>query len=358
VLATDDHIKRFAIAAKGGAENIVYEGKKYLELFDLNDVEEFIKQLNSARGNVYHKFTTEEVLVKQKAIIPSNDVTLFGLLAFSKEQTLQEIVAPTLNITVTQYPGPDKINEEDLSETYTDNREIVGNVNVQFSTAFEFIKTKLPIRGTIEGSGKRRDSLIIPEIALREALANAIAHRDYATHTANIQVDIFADRVEIINPGTSLVPLDQLEDAPSATRNPLLMSHLKDRGVTEQKARGIRTIRLAIRNAGLLEPTFQNINESFKVTLFSSAFISNRDFAWLRQFSGFKLNERQHNALVYVKNNPAGIGNSEYRNINSMKNVRDDKKANKELNQLVKMKLLMPIGENRSRRYIIAPFIS
>jgi ATP-dependent DNA helicase RecG len=355
IMASDEMLKRFSVAAKGGAETVVYDGFLYTEYFNEDIISEFKVRINKSKGHIYQQFTDKEILIKQKAINAEGYVTLFGLLAFGKDLSLQEVVAPTINIAVTQYSGLNKVNEDNLLDTFLDNREFDGNAIVQFERAFSFIKSKLPIRGTVELSGIRKDYLVIPEIALREALANAIAHRDYASHASRVQVDIYSDRIEIINPGTSLVPIEQLENAPSASRNPLLMTYLKEFGITEQKARGIRTIKISLKQAGLLEPTFENIHDSFKITLSRSAFISSEDKTWLVKFAPFKLNERQQSALAHVRNNPAGITNSEYREINSMTNVRDDKKANKELRRLVELGLLSPLGANRARRYVINP---
>ncbi len=69
------------------------------------------------------------------------------------------------------------------------------------------------------------------------------------------------------------------------------MSFMKDMGYTEQRARGIKTIKKAIEQAGLLEPDFKNVNESFVATLYSSAFISGADHAWLNKFSIHSLSE-------------------------------------------------------------------
>ena len=351
--ATDESIRRFSVAARGGAETLSYDEHTYLECFEISAIEHYIQLINSKKNNLYQDFTPEEILIKTRAITKDFYPTLFGLLAFGTISAPQEIIAPTINIVVTQYPGNSKVNEIDFRETYIDNREFGGNARLQFDEAFKFVKSKLPIRGTIDSSGTRRDYFIIPEVALREALANAIAHRDYSTTSAPIQIDIFSDRLEIINPGTSLVPIDEIEKAPSATRNPLLMNFLKDYGITDQKARGIRTIILSIKQARLQAPTFENIGQSFKATLFASAFISNTDKIWLNQFSAFALNDRQLTALTHVKNNPRGISNSEYRNYNSMTNVRDDKKANFELNDLVSKNILIAVGNSRARRYIL-----
>lgn len=353
IVVSDEIRNQFAIAARGGAELIEYAGYQYIDYLDLDLIQQYIDLINSKRNNIYQNLDTKEILMKLKAITSSGDITLFGLLAFGKDEATQEVSAPTVNIAVTHYPGDSKVLESDPLRTHLDNREFNGNVIEQFSKSFIFIKSKLPVSGSVDSSGKRRDYLVIPEVALREALANSIAHRDYSTHSSRIQVDIYSDRLEIINPGTSLVPIELLESAPSVSRNPLIMSFLKDYGYTEQRARGIRTIRQSLRSAGLLAPEFINIGSSFKATLYSSAFISQNDQIWLKQFSQFNLNEHQLTGLTHLKNSSGGLNNSEYRSLNNMNNVGDDKKTTNELGKLVKLGLIIPSKENKQRRYFI-----
>lgn len=350
---TDELRNQFAVAARGGAELIDYPDYSYKEYLSDELIQQYITLINSRRGDIYKDLSTEEILLKLKAITKSGSVTLFGLLAFGKGDTPQEVSAPTTNIAVTHYPGDTKVLESDPTRTHLDNREFNGNVIQQFTAAFTFIKSKLPISGSVDPSGQRRDYLVIPEVALREALANAIAHRDYSTHSSRIQVDIYSDRLEIINPGTSLVPIEELESAPSVSRNPLVMSFLKDYGYTEQRARGIRTIRQSLRSAGLLEPEFLNIGSSFKAVLYSSAFISRSDQAWLQQFGHFKLNERQLTGLTHLKNAPGGVSNIEYCAINNMNSIGDDRRARNDLAKLVKFGVVVTSGQNKNRRYYI-----
>lgn len=350
---TDELRNQFAVAARGGAELIEYPDYPYKEYLDPTLVQQYVSLINSRRGDIYKDLSTKEILLKLKAITKSGSVTLFGLLAFGKDDTPQEVSAPTTNIAVTHYPGDTKVLESDPARTHLDNREFNGNVIQQFTAAFAFIKSKLPISGSVDPNGQRRDYLVIPEVALREALANAIAHRDYSTHSSRIQVDIYSDRLEIINPGTSLVPIEELESAPSVSRNPLIMSFLKDYGYTEQRARGIRTIRQSLRSAGLLEPEFSNVGTSFKAVLYSSAFISRSDQAWLQQFKRFNLNERQLTGLTHLKNAAGGVSNVEYCAINNMNSIGDDRRARNDLSKLVKHGLVVTSGQNKNRRYYI-----
>jgi predicted HTH transcriptional regulator len=131
------------------------------------------------------------------------------------------------------------------------------------------------------------------------------------------------------------------------------MSFLKDFHITEQRARGIRTIRDSLRAAGLPEPVFNNSSISFRVTLYNSAFMSSEEHEWLRQFKKFGLNERQLTALNHLHSSGDGLSNSEYRALNNMNSVGDDRRANYELNRLVEIDIVATNGARRNRRYYL-----
>lgn len=349
----DEWLRRFAIAAQGGAELVPFN-VDYKQYFSMEYVDTYLEIVKKMRGDVYNSLSREEIMIKLRAITTPPGVTLYGLLAFSTAYGLQELTAPTVNIAITQYSGINKVNPNDVEEVSVDDREFNGNVVNQFNEAIKFILLKLPIRSRIEEGGKRASYLSIPEIAIRETLANAIVHRDYSTYKGRIQIDIYSDRIEFTNPGRSIIPIEQLEKAHPEARNPLLMNYLKDLKITEHRGRGIRTIRTSLKAAGLAEPNFENRHDWFVVTIYSSAFINDDSQVWLMKFREFGLTERQLKALVYIKNNLAGINNSEYRDINNMNEVRDDRKANLELNRLVFLGIAVKVNDNKLRRYVLA----
>ena len=352
IKATPEDIMRFTVAAQGGAETFTYAADQR-EVLDEYKIRSYIDLLNSKNDNIYQRFSQHEILEKQKVIL-DGEISLFGLLAFGKKYSLKEIVAPTINIAITQYPEADKI-ATDANITYIDSKEFDGCIIDQFEGAFSYIKSRLPVRGMVGSDGRRQDYLVIPEIAIREALANAIVHRDYAAIGSRIQVDIYANRLEIINPGRSLMPIEDLETTQSITRNPLTMNFFKENGYTEQKARGIRTIKQTIREAGLQAPKFENVSgRSFKATLYTSAFISPDDSEWLKEFAAYDLRYRQLNCLIFLKHhNDEGINNSGYRSLNNMEHVGDDKMANRELMNMVKIGILSAVGNGRYRKYYL-----
>lgn len=350
----EEWMKRFAIAGQGGAESITYDDVDVDEVLDRTAVEDYVARINKRRNNVYRSYTVDQLSRKLRIVSKDRRVTLFGLLAFSKEAYLQDIVSPTVTIVVTQYPGTSKVGDRG-DETYLDNREFYGAVRRQFDDALLFIMSKIPVRGRVGGKGIRTDEYTIPEIVLREALANTIAHRDYSVFSSRIQVDIYQDRIEFINPGRSLVPIEDLENTPSVTRNPLLMNYLRETGVTEQLARGIRTIKHELRSAGLREPKFENIGNSFAAIIYHAAFIPRVDRDWLGQFGHMQLNERQRTALLKLKNDGGtmNMNNKEYRDFNGMHRIGDDQTANRDLRKMVSLGILRKIGEKRATHYQI-----
>ncbi len=350
-----DWLKKFAIAANGGAELLEY-GVDATRTFDERAISNYKEAVTKKRGDVFKDLSTKEILTKMRATNLNNKVTLFGLLGLSKLDLLQDLVGPTINIAITHYPGVDKVNPNDVTLVSIDDKEFNGNAVEQFTKSMAFIISKLPVKSSIEEkTGKRFSYLVVPDVAIRETLANAIAHRDYSIMGSRIQIDIYSDRIEFTNPGRSLIPLNQLEQAHPQTRNPLLMNFLKDLGITEHRGRGIRTIKESIKQAGLTPPSFTHRHDWFIATIYTSAFINDEDKFWLSKFKSYKLNESQLNALVHLRHNPTeGINNSEYRSINNMNSVGDDIRAKRELAKLVNLGLLIKDGEKRYRRYSLA----
>lgn len=123
----------------------------------------------------------------------------------------------------------------------------------------------------VEISSLRRDEeLEIPLLALRESIVNAICHRDYAMQGSQSKVEVFADRVEVISPGTlpTGISLADLGLGASEIRNRQVVKIFRKAGYIEQLGTGIIRMRESCRDAGLAEPKFQEVGSYFKVTFF------------------------------------------------------------------------------------------
>jgi ATP-dependent DNA helicase RecG len=120
---------------------------------------------------------------------------------------------------------------------------------------------------------ERKDEPLFPIAALREALLNAFAHRDYSIAGGSVHVAVYSDRVEITNPG-ALPPgltIDDLKgNHSSIPRNPLIADILYKRGLVETWGRGTSLIVRLCRDAGHPEPVFFSMSGTFGVRLRSS----------------------------------------------------------------------------------------
>ena len=147
-----------------------------------------------------------------------------------------------------------------------DRKEFTGDLYSIFEDCFAYLQAKLNT-ALIPHARGRDERLELPDDALREALVNAIAHRDYRS-TANVQVHIFHDRVEIITPGG--LPAGMREEflgTKSVPRNPLLFGMFYRMGLVEQIGSGIRRIRELCREYGVDEPRIE-VSEDWVTTTF------------------------------------------------------------------------------------------
>ena len=109
-------------------------------------------------------------------------------------------------------------------------------------------------------------------IAIREAILNALSHRDYSFYSEEkpITIRMFEDRMEIANPGGlyGRLRLDELGHKQPDTRNPQLVSALEILDIAENRYSGIPTMRRAMQEMGLREPEFISSRETFSVTFY------------------------------------------------------------------------------------------
>ena len=134
-----------------------------------------------------------------------------------------------------------------------DRKEFKGNLYDIYQEVMTYFQAKLN-SALIPHAQGRDERLELPESALREAVVNAIAHRDYRS-TANVQIYIFQDRVEIVTPGG--LPAGMREEdlgSRSVPRNPLLFNMLYRMKLVEQIGSGIRRIHDACLEHGVAEP--------------------------------------------------------------------------------------------------------
>jgi ATP-dependent DNA helicase RecG len=163
---------------------------------------------------------------------------------------------------------------------------------VGFSGLLEFINSQVPANEVIEHA-LRREVKMFPEPALRELVANALVHQDFEEHGTSMMVELYADRIEISNPGLPIVPTERFIDG-YRSRNERLASLMRRLGVCEEKGSGVDKVIAMVEAFQLPAPDFRTSDRRTVAVLFAH-----------RPFERMDRDERvraayQHSCLRYV----------------------------------------------------------
>ena len=169
-------------------------------------------------------------------------------LFFGKEP---ERKFPHAVVRCLRFKGLDKVH-------IIDDKTFGGPLYQQYLNAISWIESKLEVEYIIEGVGPRKEIWEIPLDAFKEALCNAICHRDLYEEGATIMVEVYDDRVEISNPGGLLPLVAENFGAKSMSRNPLIFGLFTRMHIVEKVGSGVPRMRRLMKEAGLPEPQFEN----------------------------------------------------------------------------------------------------
>lgn len=162
-------------------------------------------------------------------------------------------------------------------EKFIDSMQETGNAFQLFMKAQEFLRDHLPVAGRIlPGLFERVDDPLYPPVALREVLANAFCHRDYAIHGGSVGIALFDDRLEISSTGPlrfGLRPADLLGPHPSLPWNPTIANVFYRRGIIEKWGRGTIKISELTQRAGLVRPEFHQRTGEVVVRFFPRGYV-------------------------------------------------------------------------------------
>jgi ATP-dependent DNA helicase RecG len=264
--------------------------------------------------------------------------TYAGLLLFGREP--QRWVR-SAEILVARYAGT-TMGDSFIKE------EVHGTLPEQIRHAEAFVLDNIRRGVRLQGL-ERVEETEYPVDVVREAIVNAVAHRDYQIRGDEIRVFLFADRLEFYSPGRlpGHVTVDNLVHE-RFSRNEAIVQVLSDLGFIERLGYGIDRMMRLMAEAGLPAPEFAETAAGFRVTLrgHGAALLSAESDA--RRWRHLGLNERQEQALVYLAENER-ITNRDYQELCpgvSPETIRRD------LADLVARNLLLKIGEKRATYYI------
>ena len=200
----------------------------------------------------------------------AGEITLSAVMNFSP---YPQAYFPQLCIIATVVPGTEMGAQGEQGESFLDNQRIAGNIPEMLEGAIQFVSRNMRTKTIIDPhTGKREDRTDYPITAIREAILNALVHRDYSIHTEGmpIQLIMYENRMEIRNPGGiyGRIKIDQLGKVQPDTRNPVIASELEVLKVTENRYSGIPTIRRTMQEYNLPQPEFLDERGSFIVKLY------------------------------------------------------------------------------------------
>ena len=333
-------------------------GKSLTDL-DVILLDTFVTRLRSHPDAPYRDWDRQRILQVFRVVIEHEGrwvPSLAGYLCFG---VYPQEVFPSLHLSVVRYPTPRAGEVSPRGERLLDNVKAEGPLVALLRQGMNAILRNLQRRAVVQGLF-RRDVWEYPVEALREALVNALAHRDYSplARGTPVQVRIFPDRVEVENPGGlfGAVTVERLgEPGLLATRNAHLLRLLEDlpdesgRVVCENRGTGITAMLEALRSAGMEPPRFADRRTTFRLAFPNASLLDDSTLAWLSSFAAYNLNDPQRLALAYVRREEQ-LTNADYRRLNP---GLDSTEVTRHLADLVRRRLLLQHGTRRWTRYTL-----
>ena len=240
-----------------------------VDSLDSSQLSLYLNSLRINRPNTAN--LSDEDLLNLTGIISDGKPTLTSVLCFSK---FPQSVFPQLCITAVLVPGNTMGDTSADGQRFIANKRIEGTIAQMVEGAVNFVAMNMREGVKIEG-GKRIDIPEYPLTAVREAVLNALVHRDYSPYTEGmpVRIEMYRDRLEITNAGGlyGAIDIDELGRIHADTRNKTLISVLETMRVAENRYSGIPTIRKLFAESGLPEPQFQDKRGVFRVIFYNDA---------------------------------------------------------------------------------------
>ena len=239
------------------AEKIYYDSipsKKY-DIFanlDASTIKAFRREAHISKN-----VDDEQLLENLQAFTENGEVKRGAILFFAKQP--EEMFFHAV-VRCTQFKGTDK-------QHIIDDKTFGGTLVNQYEQSLAWLQDKLKLEYEVKGTGARTEKWEIPLDVFREALINALAHRDYYEQGAFINVEVFDNRIEINNPGGLLPLVAKHFGRKSLSRNPYIFSLFMRMNYVEHVGSGIGRMKDLMLNADLPEPQYET-EGMFNIVLF------------------------------------------------------------------------------------------
>jgi ATP-dependent DNA helicase RecG len=281
----------------------------------------------------------DDLLKEIGAVDAEGNPTVSGILLFSE---YPQHWLPQSGIVFAKFVGKTPRGENGLAG-YSRREELTGPLSKLIEATWNLIWSEMAVSAVVKGL-EREETFEYPQFAVREAIVNAVCHRDYRLKGRRIEVRMYSDRLEVISPGglPGFITVDNIVDE-HFSRNPRMVNGLFQWGYIEELGLGIDRMMEVMQQAGHKPPSFDARPYSFAVTLYNAREKQVAP-AWTRN-----TNHRQARALQYIREN-GSITNREYRSLCqgvSAETLRLD------LVDLVEQGILLKVGSKKGTYYIL-----
>jgi ATP-dependent DNA helicase RecG len=302
-----------------------------LDDIDAEKVRKFLSRARSERQWEIDAQTPVEPALRQLNLTKNGQLTIAALLLFGKNPQRFLLQA---KMRCARFKGEDEVEFLDL-------KVIEGDIIQQVEEAMAFVRRNTSMAAKIEGKLERTERWEYPLDAVREAITNAVCHRDYAD-SGNVVVRVFDDRLEVSNPGglpAGMTVEDLKQPHESRPRNKLVADAFFLIKYIEQFGTGIQRIINDCREAGVPEPEFESRADTFRAWF-------RRPFSSDQLLSQLNLSSRQVTALKYAIAH-GKLTRPSYETIAGVPRAT----ANRDLAELVERGLLKKKGAARGTWY-------
>lgn len=225
------------------------------------------------------------------AIVKRVEDKLYPTVAFD---LLTENTQRFAKIQCGLFKGTDRV-------VFLDKREYAGPIYEQIEEAYRFVLKHINLGAEINGL-YRKETYELPPSAIREAIANAVTHRNYMER-ACIQVCVYDDRVEITSPGMLYgdLTIDMIKRGRTRIRNAAIAEAFGRMYVIEGWGTGIRRMIDACKEYGVQEPVFTEVGTDFRVEFFRKTLSVRTDRTDNRTEN---LTQKQEQIIALIRDNP------------------------------------------------------
>ncbi len=328
-----------------------------IEDLDRQAIDRFLRRIRDTRSSIFSSMDDEHVLVMLNVLTRHHEnlvPTLAGLLAFG---IFPQQYEPQLNLTIVAYPMAQAGESGPRGERFSENRAVDGSIPVIVAETIRILKRNMRRRSIVSGLF-RTDEWEYPEEVLREAIVNALVHRDYSEFARGmqVQVELYPDRLVIRNPGGLYGPVEITSlgtGTISSSRNGALLKILEDTPlgdghmVCENRGTGITRMRVVLTEAGMEAPRFTDEIGIFETEFPNHTLLDQDAVEWLGTLDGHPLSRSQMTALVLMRDGNKLTNNS----FRLATGVQDSRTAYKELKELVDRGLVDQFGTRGSTYY-------